>query len=59
MTVDAAMVLVDAALRASGSVQACTRAEVEAACSWLASANVGRAIRDVDELVILEAEAEA
>jgi DNA primase len=59
LTVDAAMVLVDAALRASGSVQACTRAEVEAACSWLASANVGRAIRDVDELVILEAEAEA
>jgi DNA primase len=58
LTVDAAMVLVDAALRASGSAQACTRAEVEAAFSWLASSNVSRAVRDGDELVVLRAEIE-
>jgi hypothetical protein len=58
LTIDAAMVLVDAALRTGGSVQACTRVEVEAAFSWLASSKVGRAVRDGDELVILDAEAE-
>ena len=53
LTIDAAMFMVDAALRATGSAQACTREEVESAFSWLASANVGCAFRDGDELVIL------
>ena len=56
LTVDAAMLLVDAALRASGSVQACTRAEIDAGFSWLASPNVRRAKRDGDELVIVQPE---
>jgi hypothetical protein len=47
------MLLVDAALRAAGSVQACTRAEVEAAFSWLTSECVGVAVRDGDEVVVL------
>jgi hypothetical protein len=55
LTVDAAMVLVDAALRAVGSAQACTRAEVEAAFAWLTSACVGLAVRDGDEVVVLRA----
>ncbi len=55
LTVDAAMVLVDAALRAAGSVQACTRDEVEAAFAWLVSANVAFAVRDGDGIVILRA----
>jgi hypothetical protein len=53
LTVDAAMVLVDAALRAVGSAQACTRAEVEAAFAWLTSACVGLAVHDGDEVVVL------
>lgn len=52
LTVDAAMVLVDAALRAVGSAQACTRAEVEAAFAWLTSACAGLAVRDGDEVVV-------
>jgi hypothetical protein len=49
------MLLVDAALREAGSLQACTREEVEAAFAWLASPNVGRALRDGDELITLRA----
>ncbi|MBV9718345.1 MAG: hypothetical protein JOZ77_03440 [Candidatus Eremiobacteraeota bacterium] len=37
LTTDAAMLLVDAALRNAGSTQACTKEEVEAAFEWLAS----------------------
>ena len=58
LTVDAAMFMVDAALRATGSAQACTREDVESAFSWLAGANVGCAFRDGDELVILKAAVE-
>ncbi len=46
LTVEAAMLVVDAALRALGSARACTRAEVEEAFAWLSSPNVGLAIRD-------------
>jgi DNA primase len=53
LTVDAAMVLVDAALRAVGSAQACTRAEVEAAFAWLTSDCAGLGVRDGDEVVVL------
>ncbi len=44
LTVDAAMLLVDAALRAAGSVQACTRDQVEAAFSHLTDPLVGHAV---------------
>jgi len=54
LTVDAAMELVDAALHAAGSTQACTRNDVEAAFTWLAGPAVGRAVRDGDGLVILQ-----
>jgi DNA primase len=53
LTVDAAMLLVDTALRNAGSSQACARAEVEQAFAYLASPNVGAAVRDGDALVIL------
>jgi hypothetical protein len=55
LTLDAAMLLVDAALRSAGSAQACTRAEVEAAFAWLTSANVGAAQSDGDQIVVLRA----
>ncbi len=57
LTVDAAMLLVDAALRNAGSSQACTKEEVEDAFAWLASPNVGEAVRDGDALVILKSPA--
>lgn len=44
LTVDAAMLLVDAALRGAGSTQACTREEIEAAFIHLADPLVGSAI---------------
>ncbi len=44
LTLDAAMLLVDAALRAAGSVQACTREEVQAAFSHLTDPLVGQAV---------------
>jgi DNA primase len=53
LNVDAAMLLVDTALRAEGSNQACTRAEVEEAFAWLASPNVTLAVRDDSAIVIL------
>jgi hypothetical protein len=40
LTIDAAMLLVDAALKAAGSTQACTREEVEAAFTYLTHARV-------------------
>jgi len=43
LTVDAAMLLVDAALRAAGSTQACTREEVDAAFTHLTDPLVGSA----------------
>jgi hypothetical protein len=43
LTVDAAMLLLDRALRAVGSTQACTRADVEAAFAHLADPLVGLA----------------
>jgi DNA primase len=53
LTADAAMLLVDAALKAAGSAQACAREDVEQACAWLASPNVGAAIQNDGALVIL------
>jgi len=44
LTVDSAMLLVDAALRAAGSVQACTRDQVQAAFSHLTDPLVGHAV---------------
>ena len=55
LTVDAAMVLVDAALQRYGSSRACTREDVEAAFAWLCSANVGIAERDGEAIVIRSA----
>jgi DNA primase len=55
LTLDAAMLLVDAALKNAGSSQACARAEVEQAFAYLSSPNVGLAVRDGDALVILDA----
>ena len=52
LTVDAAMLVVDEALRALGSTRACTRGEVEEAFAWLSSPNVGLAIRDADCLIL-------
>lgn len=52
LTVDAAMVLVDAALQRFGSARACTREDVEAAFAWLCSPNVGIAERDGDALIV-------
>lgn len=52
LTVEAAMLVVDEALRALGSARACTRAEVEEAFAWLSSPNVGLAIRDADGLIL-------
>jgi hypothetical protein len=43
LTVDAAMLLVDQALRAAGSTQACTREEVEAALTHLTDPLIGSA----------------
>ncbi len=53
LTTDAAMLLVDAALRNAGSTQACTKEEVEDAFAWLASPCVGAAVGDGDALVIV------
>lgn len=53
LNIDAAMMLVDAALQAARSTQACARCDVEAAFAWLASPNVGAAVRDGDALVVL------
>ncbi|HEY9085593.1 MAG TPA: hypothetical protein VIN40_06625 [Candidatus Tyrphobacter sp.] len=53
LTVDTAMPLIDEALRAAGSAQACTREEVEEAFAYLASPNVGVAKLEDDALVIL------
>jgi hypothetical protein len=55
LTLDAAMLLCDAALKNAGSSQACARAEVEQAFAYLSSPNVGLAVRDGDALVILDA----
>ena len=52
LTVDAAMLLVDAALKSVGSSQGCARAEVEEAFAYLASPNLGRAVKDGEALVI-------
>jgi DNA primase len=53
LTVDAAMLLVDEALRAAGSAHACAREEMEQAFSWLSSPNVGLAKIESDALVVL------
>ena len=53
LTVDAAMLLVDEALRVAGSKQACAREEVEEAFMYLASPNVGAAKFENAALVIL------
>ncbi len=53
LTIDAAMLLVDEALRAAGSTQACAREEVQEAFTYLASPNVGIAKLENDALVIL------
>ncbi len=47
------MLLVDEALKQAGSSEGCARDEVEEAFSWLASPNVGAAVRNDDALVIL------
>jgi len=52
LTLDAAMVLVDAALKRLGSAHACTREDVEAAFAWLCSPNVGIAVLDDDAITI-------
>lgn len=52
LTVDAAMLLVDAALKAAGSTQACTRDEVVAAFAWLTNPNVHTAV-DYDGTIVL------
>lgn len=53
LTVDAAMLVVDEALRAAGSTQACTREEVAQAFAWLSSPNVALATMENDALVVL------
>lgn len=53
LTVDAAMLLVDEALKTAGSTQACTREEVEEAFAWVTSPIVGAAVREADALVIV------
>jgi hypothetical protein len=53
LTPDAAMLLVDAALRNAGSSQACTQEEVEEAFSWLVSPAVGIAVLDEGALVVI------
>jgi hypothetical protein len=53
VTVDAAMLLVDEALQAAGSTQACTKEEVEQAFAWLAGPMVGIAVQDQGALVIV------
>ncbi|HEY2475411.1 MAG TPA: hypothetical protein VGI19_11495 [Candidatus Cybelea sp.] len=53
VTVDAAMLLVDEALRTAGSTQACTKDEVEQAFAWLASPIVGIAVLEAGALVVV------
>ncbi len=53
LTVDAAMLLVDAALKRFGSSQACARADVEQAFAYLTSPNVGAAVRYGDAVVVV------
>ena len=53
ITVDAAMLLVDQALRNAGSAQACTKDEVEQAFAWLASPIVGIAVLEDAALVVV------
>ena len=53
LTIDAAMLLVDEALRARGSTQACTREEVVSAFAWLTSPVTGAAALWSDGIVIL------
>jgi hypothetical protein len=57
LTVDTAMALIDEALRAAGSAQACTREEVEEAFAYLTSPNVGNAKMEDDALVVLSSRA--
>jgi DNA primase len=52
LTVDAAMLVVQEALRTAGSTQACTLEEVEYAFAWLSSPNVGIAERYEDGLIV-------
>jgi hypothetical protein len=49
LTIDAAMLLVDAALRAYGSTQACTREEVQAAFLHLSGPLVAQAVWTDDQ----------
>lgn len=56
LTIDAAMLLVDASLRAAGSTQACTRDEVRAAFAYLTSPAIGAAMLHDDAIVILREE---
>jgi len=53
LTIDAAMLLVDASLRQAGSTQACTREEAQAAFAYLTSPAVGAATLHNDAIVIL------
>lgn len=53
LTIDAAMFFVNEALKQAGSSEGCAREEVEEAFLWLASPNVGAAVRNDDALVIL------
>ncbi|MHB8432443.1 MAG: non-homologous end-joining DNA ligase LigD [Candidatus Tyrphobacter sp.] len=53
LTIDAAMLMIDAALHAAGSQQSCDRDEVEEAFHYLTSRNVGAARMEGDALVIL------
>ena len=52
LTVDGAMIVVEAALRRLGSARSCTREEVESAFAWLSTPNVGMAERDDGALII-------
>jgi hypothetical protein len=56
LTVDSAQFMVNAALRAAGATQPCTRQDVEEAFTWLISPNVNVAVRNGDSIVICRPE---
>lgn len=58
LTIDAAMLLIDEALRAAGSSQACTRDEAQAAFAYLTSPAVGAVTIHDDAIVIVTATAD-
>ena len=56
LTLDAAMLLVDASLRAAGSTESCTREEVQSAFAYLTNPIIAKAASSGDAIVIVTAE---